>query len=82
MKREDSDYVSVTWGEEKCSIKGEYSTFTVGPFSMTTKVKPGETPEEAMERAQSYLDAHARKVFTRKRDAFLQELRGIAAKVR
>ena len=53
--------VTVMWGEEKFTPR-PYCTLTVGPFSMTTPVRAGETEVQAMERAHATLAAFAEKV--------------------
>lgn len=71
---EDADRVSVNWGEEVfCPVP--YQSFRLGPFFMSTKVRPGETPEQALTRAWEHLDAYARSMFIAKRNGFISRLR-------
>jgi hypothetical protein len=51
--------VTVTKGEEMYGKSGQFSTYRVGPFSMTTKVLPDETRPQAMRRAMNELNAFA-----------------------
>ncbi|HVE78368.1 MAG TPA: hypothetical protein VNA89_05885 [Gemmatimonadaceae bacterium] len=66
---EPVEIVTVTWGEEVFS-PAPYQSFRLGPFTMKTRVKDGEAPEEALARAWNHLDAHARKVYAKKRGGF------------
>jgi hypothetical protein len=44
--------ITASWGEEKISpIPNSYSSCTTGNFFYKTRVRPGETPEQAFERA-------------------------------
>lgn len=63
------DEIRVTWGEETFNV-GQYSSFKVGPFSMMTKVRPNETPEQAYHRAWKVLESQADAMFIAKRNAF------------
>jgi hypothetical protein len=67
---EPLDKVTVCFGEEKFAPV-QYHSFGIGPFFMTTTVRAGETPEEAMLRAHRACEAVARKIYPGKRDAFL-----------
>lgn len=69
-----SEYVEVTWGEESYSPI-PFQTFRVGPFSMRTKVKAGETPEQAMERAMVALGKFAASNYKAKLREFKGHLR-------
>jgi organic hydroperoxide reductase OsmC/OhrA len=63
------DTVTVTWGLMKVSPE-RYNNFDIGPFEMTTVVKDGETPEQAMARAYAACEAFARKSYATKIAAF------------
>lgn len=69
------DTITVTWGEELYAPY-RYNHFKVGPFTYTTTVQDGETPEQAFTRAYKFLEAHVEKVFLRKRNQF-KELHGV-----
>lgn len=63
------DLITVTWGEEKFSPV-QYHSFAVGPFSITSKLLPGETYEMAYTRLWNHLDNIARTCFIMKRNDF------------
>ncbi len=65
-----SEEVTVCWGEEKFSPKA-YHSMSVGPFFAKTQVRPGETQEEAMNRAYDKLVHSAE----RERDRKFRSLR-------
>lgn len=65
--------VTVTWGEEVISPV-QYQSFRVGPFTMTTKIKEGESTVDAMHRAYAALEQFARNTYPMKRKTFLDEL--------
>jgi len=50
----------VVWAEQAIQAV-QYNVVRYGGFSMTTEVKDGETPEQAMDRAYAYLDRFAKK---------------------
>jgi len=75
------DEVTVNWGAEKISPI-QYNTMDIGPFSMRTKVRPGETAEEAMARAYAACRNFAMSTFAGKRDAFIAEVRAAAQAAR
>lgn len=54
------DVVTVVWAEQAVQAV-QYNVLRYGGFSMTTEVKDGETPEQAMDRAYAYLDRFAKK---------------------
>jgi hypothetical protein len=58
------DSVTVCFGVQKFN-PGNYQSLELGPFYMKTDVKPGESVEEALERAYSALEGFARKVWAR-----------------
>lgn len=65
--------ITVVYGEEKF-FPTRFQGFTVGPISYTTKVKPDETPADAFKRAHLLLHKLADKMFTKKRNAFMDRL--------
>ena len=69
-----ADTVSYTWGEERYSPI-QYQTFGVGPFTYTTEVRDGETPEEAMDRARDFVKAEAKKSYNDKCRTFPARVR-------
>jgi len=73
---DSGDEITVVYGEEKYAPK-PYMNFTVGPLFAKTKVRPGETPEEAHARVWRWLEARAREQFNSQLNRFrinLQEL--------
>lgn len=64
-----ADRVTYTWAEERYSPI-QYQTFGVGPFSYTTEVREGETPEQAMDRARDFVKALAKKEYLEKCASF------------
>jgi hypothetical protein len=70
---EPIDDVTVTWGEEVYSPV-QYNSFRLGPYSMTTAVRPGETRAQAFERAYDDLERLAAASFAKKREAFFKNL--------
>ena len=69
-----SDTITVTYGAQKFSPV-QYQLFDVGPFSMTTTVKPDETPEQAYARAYAFLAGCAKAAFATAKVEFLQRVR-------
>jgi hypothetical protein len=67
--------VTATWGDEAFTPV-PFNSFRVGPFSLTTAVRPDETPEQAMDRAYTFLDNFARKVYVQKRKGFFDRYEG------
>lgn len=70
---DEGDIIHVTWGAEKYSPR-QYMNFDVGPISATTKIRLGESAEEAHERVWKWLEAQARKEFIAKHSQFLLNL--------
>lgn len=69
----DGDEVRVVWGSELFSPR-QFHTFTVGPFELTTRVRAGETPAQAMERANAQLAAFAKSEYDRKLPVYLRNV--------
>lgn len=69
----EQETVTVVYGEENF-FPAKYQGFTVGPYTYTTKVKLGETPDNAVLRANKVLHDLADALFTRKRNAFIARL--------
>jgi hypothetical protein len=69
----EGDEVRVVWGNELFSPK-QFHTFTVGPFELTTKVRRGETPAQAMARATAQLAEFAQAEHERKRTIYLRNV--------
>ena len=67
-----AESVTVTWGKVLISPV-QYNTFEVGPFSMTTEVGEGETPEDAMKRAYAALEKFARSTYAEKLKSFREQ---------
>lgn len=62
--------VTVTWGEE-CFSPQSFHTYKVGPFSLTVKVREGETPAAAFERANAEIATFAEKARATKAAAYM-----------
>lgn len=54
---DEGDEVTCTKGEEMYGKPGQFSTYRVGPFTETTRVRPGETREQARKRLMDSLHA-------------------------
>jgi hypothetical protein len=63
------DTVTVTWGKQLIAPV-QYNNFEVGPFVMTSEVRPGEKPSEAMTRVYAVLEGFARESYKTKIAAF------------
>ena len=68
-----ADTITVTFGEEQFSPH-KYHTFRVGPFSMTTEVKFGETAETALIRVTKILKEHSDKMMKAQMHKYFQHL--------
>lgn len=68
---DEGDEVSCTKGEEMYGKPGQFSTYRVGPFSGTTKVRAGETRAQARRRLMDELNAFADEERERAKKAFL-----------
>lgn len=64
--------VTATWGEATVSPK-QYHTYRVGPFSATDSVRDGETVDQALERVQKALNAHAARMVKAAREFWARE---------
>ncbi len=72
---DEGETVTVTWAEERfCPVP--YQSFGVGPFTYTTKVKPGETFDEAFLLADAKLAAIAIVARSNKLESFKSALGG------
>lgn len=69
-----ADTITVTWGAEDFHPV-KYNGFIVGPFTYTTTVRDGETPEQAFKRANDVINALAEKAFLKKQRGFVERLR-------
>lgn len=70
---DEGEPVTSTWGEELYSPV-QFNTFRVGPFSATTKIRSGETREDALARVNRDLDAIAKVERAKKTKDFLDSL--------
>lgn len=77
----NEEWVEVVWGGETFTPVS-YQTFKVGPLTMRTKVKPNETPEQAVMRAWTALDKAARVIYTNEKTAFLARIGIVAQEAR
>lgn len=55
---DEGDTVTVVWGKESFSPI-RYFNVEIGPFRLTVRVRKGESPGEAIARANRILEAHA-----------------------
>lgn len=67
------DEVVATFAPEKFAPI-QFHSFDIGPFIAKTKVREGETGEEAMQRAYNVARNFARKTFPEKRDEFFDRV--------
>ena len=73
--------VTVTLGKELfCPV--QYYSFEVGPYSITTQVREGETVEEACTRARKRLEAVQAEDFELKLRGHLERIRSASATTR
>lgn len=68
---DEGEEVTCTKGEEMYGKPGQFSTYRVGPFSGTTRVRPGETRSAARRRLMDELNAFADEERERAKKAFL-----------
>lgn len=69
----DGETVTACFGEEKFSPR-QYQNFAIGPYFRSTKVQPGETPAQALTRANEELRVFANVEFQQKAKDFLDRL--------
>jgi hypothetical protein len=72
------DTVSATWGEEKITVPdniARFCTFTVGPFSASTKIRQGETRQAALGRLNNDLAAMAEEARLAKMQSYTHALK-------
>lgn len=78
----DQQSVTFVWGEEKITpIKGSFSMCSVGPFSMTSNVRHGETPAQAYSRVAREVEQMAEQQRDRKLQSFLKKLMQVGEQV-
>lgn len=65
--------VSATWGEEQFSPK-QFHSFRVGPFSATTRLRQGETRQQALERLNAELREFAEAEKRRKYEGYMKSV--------
>jgi hypothetical protein len=77
----DAAELTVTWGREHVQPV-QFCGLDLGPFSMTVRVRAGETTQAAASRAFSALDVIAEAEYRRKLPQFLARVReaGLAAR--
>lgn len=68
-KQEQPETITVAFGEEKFAPI-QYESFSFGSIYYKTQVRPGETSEEAFDRAWKFVESCAKKQFIAKRDGF------------
>jgi hypothetical protein len=69
--------LTVTWGREHVQAV-QFCGFDVGPFSLTVRLRDGESVESAYERAQARLSKVAEVEFSRKLREHLDRVRRAA----
>lgn len=69
----DPDKITIYIGTEKISPV-QYNSFEVGGHHYTTTIQPGETPEEAWDRAYAFLMKKHRETFQERASEFLDNL--------
>jgi hypothetical protein len=74
----ESDVITVVYGQQKFAPV-QYHSFDIGPFSMSTTPRPGETYEQAYERAYGFLESCAKNAYKSALAAFLLRVRDAAA---
>jgi hypothetical protein len=75
----DSDVgeeVTYTMGKEMYRV-AEFCTFDVGPHVAHTRVRPGETRHNALERLRAEMEAFAHVDRIKRRDEFIANMRGV-----
>lgn len=77
----DGETVTVTWGEMLIAPVA-YNNFKVGPFSMTVRLRTGETAVAAGERGLAHLEKIARAEYARKLELFVQLVQQAARAVK
>jgi hypothetical protein len=70
---DEGEEITVTWAEERFSPV-QYNSFGVGPFTYTTRVRPGETFDDAFRRAHAKLAAAATIATADKAETFKRTL--------
>ena len=70
------DKITVVWGEETF-FPVMATGFRMGPYSIETEVRPGETPEQAFKRAWDFLEAQALMMFAAKRNNFQARMKQV-----
>ncbi len=73
----DIESVTVTWGKEGFSPV-QFHVFEVGPYTATTRLRPGETVEQAVLRVRAKLQRIADADFAEKLPAYLERVRRAA----
>lgn len=67
--KNDGEQVRVVWAAQKFAPI-QYHSFDVGPFEYVTTVQPGETLEQAHDRAFAFVKSCAKKAYREARDEF------------
>lgn len=70
-KKDEGDEVSYTKGEEMYGKPGQFSTYRVGPFTSSTRVRAGETRVEALRRLSLEMETFMTEERERAKKAFL-----------
>jgi hypothetical protein len=75
------DTITVVWGEEKFSPV-QYNSFAVGGSSVTVRVRQGESPKQAHDRAWRMLESMAADEVKAKTAGFVERLKEVNEQVR
>lgn len=75
------EWVEATWGPMKLSPL-RYQNLDVGPYTMRTRVLPGETHEQAFDRAFKHCERLGREAYKRQLTDFIEFARQASEAVR
>jgi hypothetical protein len=70
---DDSDFIEVVWGPEVYTPVA-FHTLTIGPFKRRTKLRPGETEEQAGQRVWDALNKMAQAIFNKQKGEYLNRV--------
>lgn len=79
LVNDEGDTIRVVRGIEKFSPR-QYQTIDIGPFELTTTVKPGETREEAFMRASEFLAKMARAEYVARSKEFIERVKDFCSR--
>lgn len=79
IKQDEPETITVAFGEERFAPV-QYESFTFGGIYYKTTVRAGETPEQAFDRAWSFVEACAKRQYIAKRDGFWERHAAVHSK--